>query len=292
MIRVRSELAHVLGVDPEVGLQRHLDLDAGRHVDERPAAPDRRVEGRKLVVVGRDDPTEVGPDNLGVLAQGGVHVAEDDPLLLEVLAVAVVDDLRLVLGGDAGQVLALGLGDAELLVGVLDRLGDHVPVVDERFGGLDVIEDVVEVDPRHVAAPGGHRTPLEAVVRLQPEFAHPVRLALHPGDLLDDSFVEALLGLEDVVLLVAPAELVAAEVESEVSGGVGGGHGPGCLQCGCRAAGSRPENFSYVHSNNSRAGPVGKPSVSRQPPGGAGGPASPAGWRSPGDRGGGGGRHG
>ena len=54
---------------------------------------------------------------LGVLAQRRVHVAEDDALALEVLAVAVEDDLALVLGGDAGEVLALGLGDAELLVG-------------------------------------------------------------------------------------------------------------------------------------------------------------------------------
>ena len=29
------ELAHVLGVDAEVGLQRHLDVHARRHVDER-----------------------------------------------------------------------------------------------------------------------------------------------------------------------------------------------------------------------------------------------------------------
>jgi hypothetical protein len=58
-----------------------------------------------------------------VLAQGGVHVAEDDALGLEVLAVLVVHDLGLVLGGDAGEVLALGLGDAELLVGVLDGSG-------------------------------------------------------------------------------------------------------------------------------------------------------------------------
>ena len=47
------ELAHVLGVDPEVGLQRHLDLDPGRHVDEGAARPDGRVERRQLVVVGR-----------------------------------------------------------------------------------------------------------------------------------------------------------------------------------------------------------------------------------------------
>ena len=37
------ELAHVLGVDPEVGLQRDLDLHALGHVDERPAGPHRAV---------------------------------------------------------------------------------------------------------------------------------------------------------------------------------------------------------------------------------------------------------
>ena len=51
------------------------------------------------------------------------------PMRLEVLAVAVEDDLGLVLGGDTGQVLALRLGDAQLLVGVLDRVGQLVPVV-------------------------------------------------------------------------------------------------------------------------------------------------------------------
>ena len=34
------ELAHVLRVDAEVGLERHLDLHARRHVDERAARPD------------------------------------------------------------------------------------------------------------------------------------------------------------------------------------------------------------------------------------------------------------
>src|SRR3712207_8554410 len=48
-------LTHVLGVDPEVRLERHLDVDARRHVDERAARPDRGVERGELVVVGRDD---------------------------------------------------------------------------------------------------------------------------------------------------------------------------------------------------------------------------------------------
>ncbi len=117
------ELAHVLGVDPEVGLQRDLDVHALRHVDERPAGPDRGVQRGELVVAGRDDRAEVLLEQLGVLTQAGVGVEEDDALLLEVLADLVVDDLGLVLGGDTGdEPLLLGLGDAELVVGVLDVL--------------------------------------------------------------------------------------------------------------------------------------------------------------------------
>ena len=99
-----------------------------------PPRPHRRVERGELVVAGRDDRAEVLLDEVGVLAQRGVHVAEQDPLLGQVLAVAVVDDLGLVLRGDAGEVLALGLGDAELLVGRLHLLGQVVPLVDLLAG--------------------------------------------------------------------------------------------------------------------------------------------------------------
>ena len=49
----------------------------------------------------------------------------------------------------------------------------------------------------------------------QAELGHPPRLALPPGDLLDDALVDALLGREGVLDLVAPAELVLREVEVE-----------------------------------------------------------------------------
>ena len=53
------ELPHLLGVDAEIGLQRELDLHALRHVDERAARPDGRVERRELVVFRRNDRAEV-----------------------------------------------------------------------------------------------------------------------------------------------------------------------------------------------------------------------------------------
>ena len=203
------ELPHVLGVDPEVGLQRDVHLDTGRHVDERPAAPDRRVEGGELVVLDRDDRAEVLLDQVGILAQRRVGVDEDDPLLLEVLPQAVIDDFRLVLRPHAGQELALGLGDAQLVEGVLD-LGRHVvPGLALAVGRLHKIADVVEIQLAEVATPVRHGLLAEGVQRLEPELAHPVGLALHLGDLVDNLAREALAAVEGVVIdRVAKAVLV------------------------------------------------------------------------------------
>jgi hypothetical protein len=67
-------------------------------------------------------------EELRLLTQRGVGVEEQDTLLLEVLTDRVVDDLGLVLGGDArDQALLLRLRDAELVVGVLDVLGQVLP---------------------------------------------------------------------------------------------------------------------------------------------------------------------
>ena len=53
------ELTGVLRVDAEVRLQRQVDMNALGHVDERAAAPHRRVQRRELVVIRRDDRGEV-----------------------------------------------------------------------------------------------------------------------------------------------------------------------------------------------------------------------------------------
>ena len=147
------ELAHVLGVDPEVRLQRDVDLHPRRHVDERSAAPDRRVEGGELVVLDRDHGAEVLLDQVGILAHRGVGINEDDPLFLQVFAEAVIDDLGLVLGADARQELALGLGNAQLVEGVLDLRRHVVPRLPLAIGGLHVVVDIIEIQPGKVAAP-------------------------------------------------------------------------------------------------------------------------------------------
>ena len=203
------ELAHVLRVDPEVGLQRQLDMDALGHVDEGSAGPDRRVQRRELVVVRRNDGAEVLPEDLRVLLQPLVGPHEDDALRLELGADVVVHDLRVVLAAHPGEVLLLGLGDAQPVVGAPDVVGHVVPVLQRLAGAGDVVVDVLEVDPAHVAAPGGQRARLEMAVGLEPQLGHPLRLILDPADLRHDVGVQALLEDGQGLFAVVPAVLVA-----------------------------------------------------------------------------------
>ena len=64
-----------------------------------------------------------------------------------------------------------------------------------------------------VAAPLGHRAAQEVVERLVAEGPHPLGLALHRRDLLDDVVGEAPLGGEDRVDRVVPAVLVGAQLD-------------------------------------------------------------------------------
>src|SRR5262249_38120253 len=110
---------------------------------------------------------------------------------------------------DAGEVLLLGLGDAELVPRVPDVRRQLLPGRRLLLGRLDVVVDVVEVDVRQVAAPQRQRTREEVVERLVPELPHPVRLLLVLGDPLDDLVRDAATRLEEVRLgLVRISEAV------------------------------------------------------------------------------------
>ena len=149
---------------------------------------------------------EVLLEEILVLAQRRVGVEEDHALALEILLQLVVDDLRLVLRADAGEVLLLRLRDAELVPRVEDVGGQVLPGLRLILGRLDVVEDVVEVDLGDVAAPRRHRARVEVVERLVAELAHPVGLVLVLRDRLDELVREAAAGLEEVVLRLVGIE--------------------------------------------------------------------------------------
>src|SRR5215210_3087270 len=208
------ELAHVLRVDTEVRLKRDVDVDPRRDVHERSTRPDRGVERRELVVVGRDDGPEVLAHEVLVLAQAAVHVHEDDAALLPLLLERVVDDLGLVLRPDAGERLALGLRDAQLVESVLDIVGHVVPGTALVLHRPDVVVDLIEVQVVQVAAPLRGRLLVERLESLQPKLEHPLGLVLVLGDHGDDLRVDALPGgLEEVFLRVPETVLVLVEPE-------------------------------------------------------------------------------
>src|SRR5581483_4206920 len=111
----------------------------------------------------------------------------------------VVDDLRLVLGADAGEVLLLRLGDAELVPGVLDVGRQVLPRLGLLLGGLDVVVDVVEVDAGEISSPGRQRPGEEVVERPMAHLPHPSRLVLVLRDRLDDLVRNPAARLEEVV---------------------------------------------------------------------------------------------
>src|SRR5699024_6323292 len=228
------EHAHVLGVDPEICLQRDLHVDTRRHVDERATRPHRGVQRGELVVTGRDDGAEVLLEDLRVLPQRGVGVEEQHTLLLELVVDLVVDDLGLVLGGDTGdQPLLLRLRDAELVVGGLDVGRQVVPGLGLLLGGAHEVLDVVEVDGIKLGAPRRQWLADEQLQALQASLQHPLRLVLQRGDVADDGLVEAAFGSGTGDVRVRPTPLVATErVEVLLLGGnlrLSAGHGqPSC----------------------------------------------------------------
>ena len=215
------ELARVLAVDPEVRLERQRDFDALRDVHERAARPDRGVERRELVVLGRDHGPEVLAEDLRVFLERLVGAHEHDADLAQLFLDRVVHHLRVVLRTDTGQELPLRLGDPEPLERRLDLVGDVIPRLLFALGRLAVVDDVREVDLRKVATPRRQRPLHEVVVRAQAVLEHPLRLVLEPADLLDGLPRQAALGFRQVHDVIVEGVLVASVLDDVA----GGGHG-------------------------------------------------------------------
>ena len=206
------KLSHRRGVDAEIRLQRDRHVNALGDVDEGTTGPGGSVQRGELVVTRRYALTEVLLKNLRVLAQAGVGVGEDDTLTLKIFLDLLVDDLRLVLSGDAGdQSRLLGLGDTEAVVGVTDFLGQVFPVVDLAIRGTHVVLERIEIHVGQVGAPRRHRLTFEQLQRLQAALPHPLRLVLHLRDEANDFFVNSGGDILRVVVGVVPTVFVTAD---------------------------------------------------------------------------------
>ena len=145
----------------------------------------------------------------------------------------------------------------------LDLLGDVVPRLLFALGRLAVVDDLVEVDLREVAAPRRHRPLQEVVVGAQAELEHPLRLVLDRADLLDRVARQAALGLRQVDDVVVEGVLVASVLD-EVAGG---GHGSPRRRGDAAREGSVNSESLYRNSSRTRNDGAGVgPRIARGPP--------------------------
>ena len=96
-----------VGVEVREGLQRQVDRDVGRDVEEGAAGPERAVQGGEPRPARRDEPVQVRGHEVGVLLGGDVEVAEDHAARVEVLPRRRHHDARVVLQHRRGEVAAV-----------------------------------------------------------------------------------------------------------------------------------------------------------------------------------------
>src|SRR6266516_1557165 len=180
------ELTHILGIDTKVGLQGNFNAHALWHIDKAATAPHRAVERGEFIIGWGNNGAEMLFDDVGIQAQGCVHIGKDHAELLKVFAHFVIDSLTLVLCRYPCQVLLLSLRNTQSIKGVLDVCWDVVPGFPLLRDWLDIVVDIVEVNAREISAPGWHGTFLKEIKALEAECTHPSGFAFHLGDLLND----------------------------------------------------------------------------------------------------------
>ena len=196
------ELAELLGVDAEVGLQRVADFDAFGDVDEGAAGEDGAVEGAEFVVGGGDDFAEPGAEDLGVFVEAFGRVDEDDALVFEDFFDVGVGGFGVVLGFDTGEEFAFLLRDAEAFEGALDVFGDFVPGALGFLAVGEVVAEFFEVDVLQVLGGpvSGHGFGVEDVEGLVAELADPVGVVFDIADVVHGAGADAEAGVEFVPL--------------------------------------------------------------------------------------------
>ena len=198
------ELPRALRVQPEIGLQGNLDLDIFRHIDERPATPDRPVKSREFVVVRLYELHEMLSNHVRILApKRAFKVRVDDALLCNLVLQIVIDKLTVVLRAHSRKARALRLRDSKLFKSVLDVLWNILPLALHLRVRAHISRDFVDVQARNVGPPFGDVELVVDFERVLSEFAHPVGVVLVVGKLRDDFGSQALLVSVKALLLVA-----------------------------------------------------------------------------------------
>ena len=134
--------------------------------------------------------------------EGALHIGVDHTLGCHLGPDVVVHQLGVILGAYAGQRLALRLGDAQPLKGVLDVLGHVFPVILHFGVGPDVGGDMVDVQALQRRAPVRQRRLIVNSQGVEAELLHPRGVVLLTGQLFHDGGGQARLHAVGIVLRV------------------------------------------------------------------------------------------
>ena len=121
------ELSCARCIQTEITLERHLHMDALRHIDEGAAGPDGIVQRRKFMIIRCDQFPEVRLDELRVFLHSRLKVDVDDALLFQLFLDIVINHFRVVLRADTGERFLLRFRDAEAVESVTNILGKILP---------------------------------------------------------------------------------------------------------------------------------------------------------------------
>ena len=83
---------------------------------------------------------------IGIFAQGGIHIGEDDAQFLKVFAHLVIDGLALVLSRNTSQIFLFGLRNTKAIKCILNFGRNVVPRFALLWYGLNIVIDIVEID--------------------------------------------------------------------------------------------------------------------------------------------------
>ena len=201
------ELTGTRCVQTEVGLQRDLDVDSRRDIDEGSAGPDSAVQGGEGMFRRLDQFHEVVLDHIAVgTVEGTLDIGVDDALGRNFRTDVMVNEFGVILGADTGEGLPLRFGDAEAFERILDIFGNVFPLAGHAGLGLDVGDDVVEIQAVDGGAPGRHLGMVEDVEALQTEVSHPFRIVLFFGDLQNDILGQT--GIDSVKIDLLISEVI------------------------------------------------------------------------------------
>ena len=77
-------------------------MHVGWDIDEATATPDGGIKGGEFVISTGDNSTEILPEEVGVLSQGGIGIGKDHPLTLPFFFETVINSGGISLGLAAG----------------------------------------------------------------------------------------------------------------------------------------------------------------------------------------------